>query len=299
MRGILNVLKPPGMTSHDVVAAVRRILPKKTKVGHAGTLDPAAAGVLVVCLGAATKLVEYIVDGEKAYRAEVTLGISTNSLDADGVVTAEADASEIDEDAARNAVAGLVGDQMMTPPMHSAVRIGGQRLYELARQGADIDRAARPVTVYSAELAGFTPGARATITTDIRSSKGTYVRVLAEQIGAALGVPAHLSFLVRTAVGPHELAGSATLEEIQEARERESLDELFVPASVALEHFPHIALAESDAVAFRNGNARRVDVDVDGLARVHDADGQLLGVGEVIDDETRGRLLHPRKVLSA
>jgi hypothetical protein len=138
--GFLNVLKPPGMTSHDVVDFLRRQLPARTRVGHAGTLDPAAAGVLVVCVGAATRLTEYLMEGEKRYRMEATLGVTTDSLDVEGTVMAEHDASAVTEEAVRSALASLVGPALMAPPMYSAAQVGGRRLYELARQGIETFR---------------------------------------------------------------------------------------------------------------------------------------------------------------
>ncbi len=295
--GILNVLKPPGMTSHDVVDFVRTLVPKPTKVGHAGTLDPSAAGVLVVCIGPATKLIEYIMDGDKAYRAEATLGVATDTLDAEGNVVFEQDASGVTEEQVRAAVAGLVGPHMMAPPMFSAARVDGKRLYDLARKGETVERRARPVTVYSAEMLDFSPGASAKALADIRCSKGTYIRVLCAQLGERLGVGAHLSFLVRTAVGPHLLADSRTMDELREAHSRGRLGECSVPAEAALGHLPGLGIRDADARAFRRGTALPCQTDLSGLVRVHDADGRLLGIGELAETQ-RGRMLQPRKVLA-
>lgn len=294
--GILNVLKPPGMTSHDVVDAVRTLAPERARVGHAGTLDPSAAGVLVVCVGPATKLIEYLIECDKAYRAEATLGIATDSLDAEGSIVAEQDASAIAEEEVRAALAGLVGPQMMAPPMFSAARVDGQRLYDLARRGQTVERRARPVTVHSADLVSFSPGARATALADIRCSKGTYVRVLCAQLGERVGVGAHLSFLVRTAVGPHGLAESLTLDELREARDRRRLSECYVPSERALGHLPGFSVPGADGQAFKQGTAAPCQAAVSGLVRVHDRNGHLLGIGEVTDTPG-GRMLQPRKVL--
>jgi len=296
--GAMNVLKPPGMTSHDVVDFVRGLVPRRVKVGHAGTLDPAAAGVLVLCTGAATRLIEYIVSSEKAYRAEVSLGVATDSLDVDGTVVEEADASGVTEAEARRALGALVGPQMMVPPMHSAARVDGKRLYDLARKGQEVEREGRPVTVHSAELVAFAPGPRATALADIRCSKGTYVRTLAEQLGERLGVCAHLSFLVRTAVGAQTLEAATALEELQEAHEAGRLEEEMVPLASALGHLPEVRLSERDAATFRQGSQAACVVPTTGLARVHDSSGELLGIGEVADAEC-GRVLQPRKVLAA
>jgi tRNA pseudouridine55 synthase len=296
--GILNVLKPPGMTSHDVVDVMRTLVPQPSRVGHAGTLDPSAAGVLVVCVGPATKLIEYLIDCDKAYRAEATLGISTDSLDAEGRIVAEQDASAVTEDEVRNAVAELVGPQMMAPPMFSAARVDGRRLYDLARKGQTVERKARRVTVHSADLVSFSPGPRGTGLVDIRCSKGTYVRVLCAQLGERLGVGAHLSFLVRTAVGPHLLAEAFTLEELREAHDRGRLTACYVPPETALGHLPGLSALASDGRAFQQGTAVPCRTDVSGLVRVHDRSGHLLGIGEVAETP-RGRMLQPRKVLAS
>jgi len=298
MTGVLNVLKPPGMTSHDVVDFVRGLVGRRTKVGHAGTLDPAAAGVLALCLGRATKLVEYIMAGDKAYRAEIALGVATDSLDADGIITEEADASRVTRTEVAQALQALVGEQMMTPPMYSAVRVDGTRLYDLARQGKAVEREARPVTVYSADLVDFRPGAMAEALADITCSKGTYVRVLAEQLGQRLDIPAHLSFLVRTAVGPLGLAEAHTLEELEAARRRSELADLIVAPATALSNVPAVALDAEAALAFCRGNSPRCFTELTGLARVDDEQGRMLGMGEIVESD-RGRVIQPRKVLSA
>jgi tRNA pseudouridine55 synthase len=295
---ILNVLKPPGMTSHDVVDFVRRLVGRRVKVGHAGTLDPAAAGVLVVCVGAATRLIEYLVEGEKAYRAEVCLGVATDSLDAEGRVLTEQDASHLTEVDVRRALEGLVGPQRMTPPMFSAAQVNGKRLYELARAGQSVEREARPVEVHAAELVAFSPGRRALALVDFRCSKGTYVRVLCAQLGECLGLGAHLAFLVRTAVGTHQLGEAATLEELAAAAARERLHELAEAPASALAHVPALTLGEADSGAFRQGLETACSMPQPGLVRVQGPGGDLLGIGEI---RVRGgqSLLRPRKVLSS
>jgi len=294
--GVLNVLKPPGMTSHDVVDFVRRFVPRRTRVGHAGTLDPSAAGVLVICLGVATRLTQYLMEGDKEYRAEVALGVATDTLDAEGAVVAEGDASSLSEEEVRAASASLVGPQMMAPPMYSAARVGGERLYELARRGESAEPKPRPVTVHSADLVAFSPGARATALFDIRCSKGTYVRVLAAQLGERLGVGGHLSFLVRTAVGRHLLRDAVTLEEIAEAAEEGRLAALCLSPSAALAHLPEVQVSAAGARAFANGNAAPHQLAAAGLVRVSDPEGRLVGIGEVLS-RPDGSSLTPRKVI--
>ncbi|MBM3499398.1 MAG: tRNA pseudouridine(55) synthase TruB [Armatimonadetes bacterium] len=294
--GIFSVCKPPGMTSHDVVDVMRRLLPRRTKVGHAGTLDPGAAGVLVLCVGVATRLIEYVVATDKQYRAEACLGLTTDTLDAEGTVLMEADASTVTAGDVQSALAGLVGPQMMEPPMYSAARVGGERLYDLARQGREVAREARPVTVHSAGLVGFKPGRRALALADFACSKGAYVRVLCAQLGERLGVGAHMAFLVRTAVGPHALAEASTLEELRAAADQDRLPDLSVPVETALAHLPELRLGAPAAAAFRRGNAAPGAPAAEGLVRVHDAAGALLGIGEAAV-ETGERVVLPRKVL--
>jgi tRNA pseudouridine55 synthase len=295
--GLFSVLKPPGMTSHDVVDFLRRRLPRRTKVGHAGTLDPGAAGVLVVCVGVATRLIEYVMVGDKAYRAEACLGMTTDTLDAEGQVLEERDASAVTQAQAAAAVAGLVGPQQMEPPMYSAARVDGERLYDLARQGREVAREARPVTVYSAELIDFSSGPQARALVDFTCSKGTYVRVLCAQLGEALGVGAHMSFLVRTAVGPHVLSEALSLEELQAAAERGALAELSSSLEAALSHLPEVRLGAPASAAFSRGSATPSDSGASGLVRAHDPHGALLGIGEVLF-EAGQLVLQPRKVLA-
>jgi tRNA pseudouridine55 synthase len=295
--GVLSVLKPPGMTSHDVVDFVRRFVPRRARVGHAGTLDPSAAGVLVICLGAATRLAEYLMEGGKEYRAEVALGVTTDTLDADGTVLAECDASSLTEAVVRAALATLVGPQLMAPPMYSAARVRGERLYDLARRGESAEPQPRPVTVHSADLVAFSPGARATALADIRCSKGTYIRVLAAQLGERLGVGAHLSFLVRTAVGCHLLRDAVTLEEIAEAAEAGRLAALCLSPSAALAYLPEVQLSAAATRAFANGSVVPRRPSAAGLVRVSGPEGRLVGIGEVLS-RNGGSSLTPRKVLA-
>lgn len=213
MDGILNLLKPPGMTSHDAVNAVRRALGIK-KVGHTGTLDPGVAGVLPICVGRATRLAEYIAGADKAYRAEITFGITTGTQDSFGAVTGERDASHLTRGDVAYSLTRFQGPIMQVPPMVSAVKVGGKRLYELAREGLEVERQARPVTIHRLQLLDFRPGPHPVAYVDVVCSKGTYIRTLAADIGEALGVGAHMSYLVRTRSGSFHLADSATMEEL-------------------------------------------------------------------------------------
>ena len=290
------------MTSHDVVDVVRSVVGRRTKVGHGGTLDPAAAGVLVVCVGWATRLTEYLLQAAKRYRGEVTLGVGTDTEDAEGHVLETADAASVDEAAARRAVAALVGEREMLPPMHSAARVQGRRLYELARVGQEAERVPRRVVIYEAELLAFRPGARPRVLFDVACSKGTYVRSLAVQVGEQLGIPAHLSFLVRTAVGPHVLRDAATLEEL---RGEGGLAAALRRPEAAVAHLPALRLSSEDGRRrFCSGSAVRVRAPGEAEAprgapyAVLGSSGELIGIG-LLEGETRGgtAALRPQKVL--
>ena len=196
--GVVVIDKPAGWTSHDVVARCRRIYGQRG-VGHSGTLDPGATGVLLIGLGRATRLLRFLTDLPKRYTAELVLGVGTSTLDDAGAVVARADAAGVTDEQVRAAAASLTGPILQVPPMVSAVRVGGQRLHALARQGIEVERAARPVTVHAFTVSPTDEPAvwRMAVT----CSSGTYVRVLAADVGAAVGVPAHLRHLRRTAIG--------------------------------------------------------------------------------------------------
>lgn len=211
--GLAVVDKPAGCTSHDVVARCRRAFHSK-RVGHAGTLDPAVTGVLVVAVGRATRLVRYVGAHPKSYVGEIRLGTSTSTLDAAGEETGRVDMSSITLDQVREAALGLTGTIRQVPPMVSAVRVGGKRLHELARAGVEVERAARPVTVHRFDVVGeVEPGV---LRIEVECSSGTYVRSLAADLGTSLGGLAHLKSLRRTAVGPFVEADAVELPEIEE-----------------------------------------------------------------------------------
>ncbi|MGH2726349.1 MAG: tRNA pseudouridine(55) synthase TruB, partial [Actinomycetota bacterium] len=205
MDGIVVVDKPAGMTSHDVVAVVRRRLGER-RVGHAGTLDPDATGVLVLGVGRATRLLRFIEGGEKEYIADVVLGVETTTQDASGQPVAEHDASALTGADVERAATALTGEISQTPPMVSAVKVGGERLYRKARRGEVVERPARKVTVHELRLDAFEPSVRAAAKLTIRCSPGTYVRTLAHDLGMALGVGGHVATLRRTRVGRFDAA---------------------------------------------------------------------------------------------
>jgi len=208
---IINILKPPNMTSHDVVGRLRRLTRIK-RIGHTGTLDPMAAGVLPVCIGKSTKIIEYFEQDAKTYRCEMTLGASTDTEDAWGTVL---ETSELvpTEEALRGAMMSFVGDIDQIPPMYSALKINGQKLYDLARQGKVVERQARRRTIHSIDIIDIDLEKK-TVLYDVKCSKGTYIRTLCHDIGVQLGCFAHMSFLMRTQSGQFSLANAITLEQL-------------------------------------------------------------------------------------
>lgn len=294
--GLLNMLKPPGMTSHDVVERVRRIL-RERQVGHTGTLDPAAAGVMVLMVGATTKLSGHLTVQRKVYRAEITFGVATETLDGEGSITERADASALTAAAVAAALAELVGPMEMLPPMHSAVRLDGKRLYKLARRGESVEVEARAVTIERFELLDFTPGSLARALAEVECSSGTYVRSLAAMAGELVGLPAYLSFLVRTRVGGQMIADALTGSELQEAAVTGRLDEVLLsPADVL--GWPRLVADNETAAALAHG------VRVPAWAPVPAGapllillpNGRILCIAELLD-EADGPLVQPRRLL--
>ena len=266
--------KPAGCTSHDVVASCRRIFGQR-RVGHAGTLDPDATGVLLVGLGAVTRLLRFVGQGPKSYTAEVVLGTATDTLDAGGKVTGTWDMAGVSLDDVRRAAAGFVGEITQLPPMVSAVKVGGRRLHELARQGREVERAPRPVTVWRLDVGpGPEPGV---VAVEVTCSAGTYVRSLAADLGTALGGGAHLRRLRRTAVGAFGIDEAVPLEAVGPRAVR-------TPAE-AVGHLPRVAVAGERARAVGHGAVlERGDLGVAELGAGEDG-----GPWAVVDD--RGRLL--------
>ena len=255
MNGILNVLKPPGMSSHDVVHFIRRTF-KIKKAGHTGTLDPGAAGVLVVCVGAATRLAQYIQD-DKEYRAEITLGLETSSGDTFGEVTAERDASYLTEDRFKAVLPAFTGEIKQVPPMTSALKWQGKKLYQLARAGQVVDRPARAVTIFSLQYlegSGW-GGPRPKALLHLACSKGTYVRSLCADIGTSLGYGAHMSFLVRTRAGPFTISEARTLEELAAVAAVGNPADFLVSMEDALPDLPAVVLKPGAVRAVSSGAA--------------------------------------------
>ncbi len=269
--GFLNINKPPGMTSHDVVAWLRRTLHLK-KIGHAGTLDPLATGVLVMCLGAATRLSEYVMASTKRYQAVVQLGVVTDTYDAEGSITRTADASQVTQAAVEHALTAFIGDIQQLPPAYSAIKLGGKKLYELARAGKPVELVPRPVTIHAISVLDWQPPQ---ITLDITCSAGTYIRSLAYDLGEALNVGAHLAGLVRTASGQFVLADAVKLTELTEHNWQQQL----ILAETALADWHALTLDAAQADDVLHGRALDGAQLPEGtLARAHTADGRLLAL---------------------
>jgi len=211
MEGVLLVDKPQGLTSHDVVYRLRRKLSMK-KIGHAGTLDPMATGLLIMLIGKATRISQYLISNDKVYEGEATLGVVTDSQDAEGEVRETRPVPELTEAQVREAMKGFLGDQYQMPPMHSAIKIGGVPLYKMARKGEEVEREPRFIRVVSFELNSFTPPK---LTFTLHCTKGTYVRTIAHDLGQKLGCGAHLSALRRTGSGKFNLSAGLTLDQIE------------------------------------------------------------------------------------
>ena len=296
--GVLAVDKPEGMTSHDVVARVRRALGIR-RVGHTGTLDPAATGVLLCAVGRATRLVQFMQQGRKTYAATMVLGRETDSQDADGAVVAETDASHLTEEDVCSVLKQFVGDIDQVPPMVSAVKVDGERLHARARRGEVVERDPRRVTVHELVLDSFEPGPRATVSFLVTCSPGTYVRTLAHDVGQRLGVGGSLTALRRLATGGFAVEDTLTLAQVEELGEDRALRDRLVPPADALRLLPSVVVEDAvrdDLVHGRPTTAH----DQDGPYAILDGAGRLVGV--YLDRDGRARpeavMLRPEDLLS-
>ncbi|HEY0584072.1 MAG TPA: tRNA pseudouridine(55) synthase TruB [Chloroflexota bacterium] len=282
--GILNVHKATGWTSHDVVAKVRRLAGQK-RVGHAGTLDPLAEGVLPILLGRATRLADFVQQGEKTYRAAVALGASTETDDREGSVSATAPVPALSAGRVEEALSAFRGEIMQKPPAYSALKVGGQRAYAVARRGEDVDLAPRPVTIHALDLLSLD---ESSLELEVTCSKGTYIRALARDLAIALGTLGHLSGLVRTRVGPFRLSDSLTLDAIADRGAAHAL----LPASQAIPEAPLFNADADQTAKLLNGQAVPVDSLHAQSVWVYDPSGQLVCLASA-----DGSLLRPRLAL--
>ena len=279
--GFVLVDKTGGWTSHDVVARSRRILGMR-RIGHAGTLDPMATGLLVLGIGRATRLLRFVTDLPKEYEATARFGVATDSLDADGEVTGRAPMS-IDGEDVTGAMDRFRGEILQTPPMVSAVKVGGKRLHELARRGEEVERPARSVTVYRLDLEGFSAGPFPEVRFRVVGGSGLYVRVLADDLARALGGRAHLTSLRRVASGDLRVEDAWTVEQLARVGDEGRLAEAVLEPSDALSHLPSVSVGSDEAAMVRNGRRLPSPPDLDGHVRVT-ADGRLLAVYSARDD---------------
>lgn len=290
MDGIINIYKEKGYTSHDVVAIVRKALNIK-KVGHTGTLDPDAEGVLPVCVGQATKLADYIMAERKSYRAEITFGAETTTQDASGEVVEKYDFS-FDEDALREAVKSFIGKQTQIPPMYSAIKVNGKKLYELAREGKEIERKTRNIEIFDIKIADIMPPDRAII--DVDCSKGTYIRTLCSDIGKKLGWGAYMSQLTRTASGKFHIEDAVKLDVLKEKAAKGQAEELIISPDKALDGYKKAVVSSRAARYLYNGGriySRFFDCEESPAEGEHvlgyDENGRLVGIYTFLYDKDK------------
>lgn len=293
--GVLLLDKARGVTSNRALQQVRRLF-DAAKAGHTGSLDPLATGMLPLCFGEATKVSGFLLDADKHYRVTGKLGERTDTADSDGEIIATADVPALDEARVREVLQGFVGQISQVPPMYSALKHQGRRLYEIAREGGAVEREPRQVRIFSLTLEALGPDS---LTLSVRCSKGTYVRTLVEDIAAALGTVGHVTELRRLGVGPYEKLSMYTLEELEAKKEQgglEALDALLEPVDSAVADWPLVRLDADMTFYVRRGQPVLVPRSpTEGHVRLYSDTGQFLGIGEVADD---GRIA-PKRLLAA
>ncbi len=276
MDGILNINKATGMTSHDVVARVRKTLHQR-RVGHAGTLDPAASGVLPICVGHGTRVAEYLSESGKAYQAEITFGVVTDSYDAEGSIIRTADPGDLTLARIEETVPHFLGPQMQLPPRYSAIKIQGQPAYKRVRSGEEVTLEARRIEIQQLQILAWEAPK---LTLAVECSKGTYIRSLAYDLGEYLGCGAYLSALIRTRSGPFTLAASITLEQLAEASEQGTIADHLFAADSTLQEYPALTLDAATIARVLHGNAFRSGdpQPIADLARIYDTEGHFLAI---------------------
>ena len=279
INGIIIVNKEQGFTSHDVVSVMRKIMGIK-KVGHTGTLDPQATGVLPICIGKGTKVSDMLTNSDKEYIAEVTLGITTETEDIWGEVTQKNDASHITEEMVKEASKKFVGEINQIPPMYSAVKIDGKKLYEYARKGVEVERKSRKVNISEIEILNFNNGK---FDMRVACSKGTYIRTLCADIGKELGVGACMSALSRTKSSVFTLENAKTLDQIREIAQNGNKESLVIPTDALFSHLPKIQLDKKRTEQILNGMFLKTQLN-DGEVRVYGFDGSFLCIAKVQDN---------------
>lgn len=292
--GVLLLDKPIGLTSNQALQRVKRLFDAR-KAGHTGSLDPLASGLLPVCLGQATKVSGFLLDARKRYQVTARLGQRTDTGDADGQVVEEQPVPPLDDDAVKRVLAQFAGLQKQVPPMYSAIKHQGQRLYKLARRGIEIERQPRQIEIYGLELLSLEADA---LELDVACSKGTYVRTLIEDIARALGTVAHVTVLRRLGVGPYAEGRMYKLGELEALAEQgmERLDDVLLPVDSALEHWPSVELGADSAYYLMQGQAVMAPgAPSSGKVRLYDEGHGFLGIGEVkLDGRVAPTRLFPR-----
>ena len=292
IHGIINVYKEKGYTSHDVVAKLRGIAGQK-KIGHTGTLDPDAEGVLPVCLGKATKVCELLTDKDKTYRAVLFLGQTTDTQDASGTVLETSDVSNLNEAQVTEAVQSFVGEYAQIPPMYSALKVGGKKLYELAREGKTVERKARNVMIHSIKILRVD---LPRVEMEVSCSKGTYIRTLCNDIGEKLGVGGCMESLLRVQVGRFVLADSLRLSEIQTVKEDGNLEKILQPIDSVFEQYRAVRIRPDQEKRLQNGNSfrkpdRLQNYDDQEMVRVYDSNGHFAAVYRYVEKDHEFRIV--------
>jgi tRNA pseudouridine55 synthase len=297
--GVLLLDKPDGMTSNAALQVAKRLF-DANKAGHTGSLDPLATGVLPLCFGEATKFSQYLLDADKQYRTRIKLGVTTDSGDADGQVTGEAPVPIIGAEILETALAQFRGVIEQVPSMFSALKVNGQPLYKLARQGIEIERKSRKVTIFELLLEDFSADE---VQLRVTCSKGTYIRTIAEDLGKVLGCGAHVIALRRLAAGPFDLARAVTLAELEALKTDAglaALDDMLLPAAAAVSDWPAVELPATTSVYFKQGQSVQIaHAPTSGWVRIFseatsEQDIEFLGVGEILED---GRVT-PRRLVA-
>lgn len=286
--GVFLLNKPLGISSNGALQKVRWLFCAQ-KAGHTGALDPLASGLLPICLGEATKFSHYLLDSTKRYQTTIKLGNSTTTGDVEGEVFLEKEVPELTEEKIKEALDKFIGDIQQVPPMYSALKKDGRPLYELARQGIEIEREARPIHIFAIELLSYTNDS---ITLDITCSKGTYIRVLGEDIAQALNTYGHLTYLHRIQTGQFELIPTYTIEYLESLTEMER-EALLLPVYAPIDHFPKIQAPEGRAEYFSRGMESNIDHEAAEQVVVFDGD-KCLGLAEITDKKR----LVPKRVLN-
>ena len=295
INGILILDKPLGLTSNAALQRVKRLF-GAAKAGHTGSLDPLATGVLPICFGEATKFSQFLLDADKGYQVTIKLGVRTDSSDAEGEIVAIKPASHITEQQIREELKTFEGEIDQVPSMFSAIKHNGQPLYKLARQGIEVERAARRIRIDHIDLVDFQGR---NVKLDIACSKGTYIRTIADDLGEQLGCGAHVIELRRSKAGPYDLSDSITLNTLEQLISEgghQALDERLLPLSSCVVDFPELQLTESNAYYLRQGQAVQIaNTPTEGWVQIHHQGGDFIGVGEILDD---GRVA-PRRLVSS